>query len=250
MNAPSFLRDAIPKEVLDNVLKFFSLLPKAKNWETHIPLDTIVKLYGVIGLSSFLKTRFRTLCVSKSIDCFRENKHFRWKRRRGMLWTHDIFEARRFVSAGGGEYLHTVVLGYGDGDGHVTGIVDDFGRYCPNIKSLSVHDPHQIWTSAFREQLATLEKLEIATETPADIARYCHNLRELTLHANCDCMGDSELWEKVGPALECLTLTYYSMDVEEISKIKTYCRKLRRINIHGLERCNTEISGLLASYGG
>lgn len=250
-NPPSFLRDAIPREVLDNVLKFFSRLPRAKNWETHISLDSIVGLYGVIGMGCFLKTRFRTLCVSDAIDCSRENKHFKWKRRRdGMLWTNKLDSARRFVSEGGGESLHTIIVGYGMyNDGQDSRIAADIRHHCPNITSLSVHDPHQIWLPAFGEQLKSLEILEIATETPADVSRFCHNLRELTLHANCDAIGYPEFWRKVGPTLEYLSLSFYNMEVEEIGKIQAYCRNIRHICIYGLGRYNTEISDVYASYG-
>jgi len=60
----SFYLDTLPKEVLENVLRYFSRLPEAKDWVPHILLETIIALYGVNGeLGTLMKTRFNTLCA-------------------------------------------------------------------------------------------------------------------------------------------------------------------------------------------
>jgi len=45
--SPAFFLDSCPKEILDNVLRFFSRLPEANDWFPHIPLESIVELYVV-----------------------------------------------------------------------------------------------------------------------------------------------------------------------------------------------------------
>lgn len=142
-NSPAFFLDLFQKEVLENVVRFFSRLPKEKHWEAHIPLASIVELYGVTGeLGKFMKPRFNTLCVSAYFDVVLDIQHYLWKKRRvPMLWTNDISSARRFVLAGGGQSLHTLIVGenmYAEGSG--TEIVDDFLSICPNAKSLSVEE--------------------------------------------------------------------------------------------------------------
>lgn len=46
-NGPTNFFDAVPKEVLHNVIKFLSRLPHAEKWESHIPLRCITELLGV-----------------------------------------------------------------------------------------------------------------------------------------------------------------------------------------------------------
>lgn len=79
----------------------------------HIPLQLIIALYGVYGeFGSFVRIRFNTLCVSQTIDCQREIELFKWKlRKERMLYTNDLEVAYDFVCAGGGQYLHTLVIG-------------------------------------------------------------------------------------------------------------------------------------------
>jgi len=108
--------DSFPREILDNVLRFFSRQPQAKDWVPHIPLETIIELYGITGeLGKFMKPRFNTLCISDSFKYNSESDMFcQWKKRKGpMLWTKDLRVARRFVLAGGGRSLHTIIVGIG-----------------------------------------------------------------------------------------------------------------------------------------
>jgi len=54
--------DEIEPEVLDNVIRFLSLLPNAVNWSKHVPISFIVGLFRVNGsLGTFLCNRFDTL---------------------------------------------------------------------------------------------------------------------------------------------------------------------------------------------
>jgi len=60
--SPSLFLDTFSKEVLDNILRFFSRVPQARDWVRSIPLQSIVELYGVTGeLGKFMKPRFTEL---------------------------------------------------------------------------------------------------------------------------------------------------------------------------------------------
>lgn len=77
-NAPAFFLDSFPKEVLDNVLRFFSRLPEASDWVPHIPVEAVIELYGVTGeLGKFMQPRFNTLCISDSFKADSENENGR-----------------------------------------------------------------------------------------------------------------------------------------------------------------------------
>ena len=67
--APTFFLHAISVEVQDNVLRFFSQLPRADDWVPHIPVEIIIELHGVKGeLGTHMKPRFNMFYVS---DCFK-----------------------------------------------------------------------------------------------------------------------------------------------------------------------------------
>lgn len=178
----------------------------------------------------------------------------KWKERKGdMLWTEYSEVARRFVLAGGGQYLHTILVGnctYPE-NGR-TGIADDFPKSCPNVTSLSIGDyPHE-WISSFGSQV---EKLEIKISSFAVIAETCTSLSELDYYQDCDEADFENLLKTVGNGLECLTLDLEESFEEEndgvcsgIREIKTHCPNLRRITICGAEAMNEGVSKLLASY--
>jgi len=220
IKSPKFFLDSFPKEILENVLRFFSRLPRAEDWVPHIPLDSIIELYGVTGrLGEFMKPRFNTLCISKSFKSNYEIENCHWKKRKGpMLWTKDLDVARRFVLAGGGQSLHTVIVGremYNEDLG--IEIADDFLRNCPNVKSLSIEDKKGDWLKRFGGQL---EHLDIITGSSVAIAENCTNLRELGLSlddlgADDDSMLDEfYIWADIGGNLECLTLSWLIEDEE------------------------------------
>lgn len=59
-----------------------------------------------------MNSRFHTLCLSDTIDCRAENEYLKLKlRREPMLWASDVSSACSLVRAGGGEYLHTLIVG-------------------------------------------------------------------------------------------------------------------------------------------
>lgn len=246
------LLDAIPRELLDNVLRFFSRLPESEDWVSHLPLEFTLELYGVTGkLVTFMKPRFNTLCISHSFKSDTENEICSWKKRKGsMLWTNDLNVARRFVLAGGGQSLRTIIVGlsvYHEDSG--TEIADDFHKNCPNVRSLGIEDGRGVWISRFGHQL---KELEITTVSPNVIAKTCNNLRELHLPVDIPSIG-SKMWQHIGTSLECLTMTRSEIPGQEqevdFKMVSRYCRNLRRICTYGMENWNKEISYFLASFG-
>jgi len=206
---PTFFLDTIPGEVLDYVLRFFSRIPAAKNWERHIPLGDLVALFRVNGhLGTLMKSRFTALCVSNTGDCISEKNEYHWEiPTQGMLSTDDINVARAYILAGGGQALRTLAIGLRmrREEKDDTDIVHDFADNCPNVTSLSIHDMGTAWVSRFGKQL---KKLEFATFSASGISQYCTSLRELNLnlYSHSSNTGDDDLWEKVGDKLEKLTL--------------------------------------------
>jgi len=165
VTSPSFFLDTFPKEVLDNILRFFSHVPQARDWVSAIPLRSIIELYSVTGeLGKFMKPRFNTLYISKSYQAEFKRSGIKWKEREGpMLWTDDMDVARRFVLGGGGQALHTIIVHpYIYQGEEKTKIAEDFLKNCPNIKSLSIDDPNGAWVSRFGDQLEELEILKIS----------------------------------------------------------------------------------------
>jgi len=69
-------------------------------------------------------------------------------------------------------------------------------------------------------------------------------------------LGDSELWTKVGPKLESLTLHYSTFApraVKDIGEIEQHCRNIRCIDIPGqpwfYKEQRTALLKLILSYG-
>lgn len=173
--------DRIPLELLDNILRFISLLPNAPNWDKQMQLSSILGLYGVNGaVATFLKGRFRTLCISKTADCDYECHAYHWKvPYERVLWTESIDVAHYFVMRADGKSLHTIIIGDDmyDEARNVEDMIDDFHVTCRNVRSLVVVENSVAQTSAFRRQL---EKLEDASNDPSvSIPKHCPYLLEL-----------------------------------------------------------------------
>jgi len=248
---PTFYLDIIPVELFDHILRFFSRIPNADVWENHIPLQLLVELYRVQGeFASFLSNRFKTLCVSGTIDCLRENRLWKWKlRKERMLYTDDIEVAFQFVFTGGGQALETLIIGIGmfNEKYHGTLIADDFFRRCPNVTSLSICNSPPTWLSKFGFQL---EKLECWNHSAFDISVHCRNLRELTLGASFLDFGCTNAWVQNAETLESLSISLFGKWPKHIRYIQKYCRNLRRISIRAkTKEGKSAVSKLIASYG-
>lgn len=113
--------------------------------------------------------------------------------------------ARDFVVSGGGESLHTIIMGHEMYDELKNGtrIADDFLHSCSNVRSLSVVEKFGFWTSAFASQV---EKLEVVDEnSKLAIPKYCPSLINLNFHyTGCDgpWNHNSINWDNVGMKLE------------------------------------------------
>ena len=86
--APTFFLDSFPKEVMPNVLRYFSRTPEAEDWVPRIPAESLIELFGVRGeLGNLMKTRFNSLCIARAVKAFDEELVCKWKKREGdMLW--------------------------------------------------------------------------------------------------------------------------------------------------------------------
>jgi len=248
-NSPSFFFDAFPSEVLDNVLRYFSRLPEVRDWVHHVSLESIIELYGVNGeLGKFMKPRFNALCISDSFKAKDEIEWYLWENKKdSMLWANDLDVGRRFVRAGGGQALHTIIVGMGMYfEDSRKEIVGDFQSNCPNVTSLSIADEHGAWVSRFGGQL---EKLEIISEESSINLRNCTYLRELNLSLESEDLAWSDLWDGFGEKLEVLALRLGDGEDIEFGVIKTNCPNLRRISMYGMCELNEGIAMLLSSYG-
>lgn len=256
-DVPNLFLDAIPKELLDNLVKFFSRLPKARNWEVHVALEDITGLSGISGeLGRLFRTRFRTLCVSKTRDCYDENLYYGWKlRSEPHLWTNDIWKARQYVLAAGGDSLETLVIGIGmymhmDAGPRATAtlaLVDDFRRYCPNVISLSIDETRSTWVNRFSGQLETLE-VTSRYRNVLDI-HPTPMLRALTLDTGSDYFDLSFSRCAIG-RLETLVIFGGTIPNNQYDDIRRYCPNLKRISMQGRTNLETnKVSRFLSSYG-
>jgi len=100
---PTFFLDAVPNELLDTVLRFFSRVPSVKKWESHILLADLI--------GTMMKSRFTALCVAQSGEAIIEKEDYHWELpTEGILTTTDINAARTYVSEGGGQALRTLII--------------------------------------------------------------------------------------------------------------------------------------------
>jgi len=107
-----------------------------------------------------LKTRFRSLRVSKVKNEEMNSSTSHKVRDDPCLWTKEIADVHAFVVAGGGGALHTLFIGHGiyNKGRDEEAIVDDFVTKCPKVNSISIGiggDP--VWTDKFMGQLESLQ---------------------------------------------------------------------------------------------
>jgi len=251
---PTLFFDIVPQEVHENVLRFFSRIPQARNWETHIHLLDLLGTFRVSGqFGAMMRNRFTSLCVSATVNCLHERTSWHWKLpTEGILSTNDIKVAHAYVLAGGGHALNTLAIGQNvmhKVEAETGGIVEDFFRTCPNVKSLSVHDPRGAWVSRFGRKLKKLEYSAISTHV---ISQFCSSLEELNVQIFefAPAYDDCVLWEKLGGNLKVLTLdcidTFPPCTLQNIGK---YCRNIRHLFVYGFVHDRSPVVDLLCSYG-
>jgi len=187
-----------------------------------------VELFAVRGeLGSFMKSRFKTLCVSKSKDGKRESKDYGWNERDGHhLWTNSIAVAHKYILSGGGESLQTLVLGntafkMKRDEGR---LINAFVEHCPNVRSLSVFEKGSSWVNAFGKQL---EILELGTVFSINFPVYSTKLREFTLNVYSEGTTSTELWRQIGSSLEKLNVHNALLSENEMRDVKQHCRNLK-----------------------
>jgi len=245
--------DTIPLQVFDNFLRFLSGLPLATNWTKRIPLTYILELYRVHGdLGKFRSSRFRTLCISKTVHCDYEHREYEWKvPNTSMLWTDSMDIAHQFVSGGGGEYLDTIIVGEEMYNEERNGgdMVYDFLRACPNVRSLSVVENDGRWIFAFATQL---EKLEVVIKSPKfSIPKIFPYLLELNLYFKGTYPDESPYsadetavsylerpgvdWEFSGTKLLKLILRGIFLSGVDLEIMREHCRNLKHIEMRSVQ---------------
>jgi len=247
---PALFFDSLPDETLDNVLRYFSRIPYAKNWQSHINVGHLVEAIGnggVFGTKSI--SRFHTLLVSCTKNYNRDEARPAWKELAGpYLWTKDIKVAHAFALAGGGESLRTLVIGGGmysrrrDGED----LIDDFVKHCPNVTSLSIEEGmDSVWVSKFTSQLKILE---VRGAVRRNINEHYPALRMLRIRSY---FGTQDLLRRIGASLESLAIHYFVVERDDdVDKIKLYCPNLKSVSLGWLSSGhNPAVSRLLASYG-
>jgi len=149
-----------------------------------------------------MKTRFTTLYISNSLQ--------------SDLCANDMDIARRFVLCGGGQNLRIIIVGFDIYPGAFEAvrdsgpnIVDDFLKSCPNVISLSIHEPIGEWVSKFGDQL---EDLTIQTKKANTL----------------ECLWFDSGWNEFPD--EDYNIEWAMED------IKQDCRNLRRINFYDIKQ--------------
>lgn len=176
-SSDSFL-ETIPNNVLNNVLRFFSILPTTKNWERPVPLVNLVPLFGVFGkLRDVMKTRFTALCVSRTGDRAAKVSGFHWEQpAEGQLSTSDVYAAHSYTLAGGSEALQTLIVGKDmcNDENDILDMVDVLADNCPNVMSLSIEDWNVDRASQWIYRFGnSLTKLEFVGEITHNISMHC-----------------------------------------------------------------------------
>lgn len=244
--------EAIPEEVVGNVLKFLSLSPHAENWVSQIPLRYFWELFGVrTELGRGLKARFTTLYISRSFDFLSNHNTNKWNLRpEGMAWTDDIKVAREFVLAGGDQSIKTLIIGDGgmyNKRWHGVKIVSDFLKNCPNVTHLSTTESDGVWATKFGGQIEYLE-MRCKSRGLFAVQRHCTKLREAKIHSRPSVRwikSDAALCDGSARTLECLNLNF-GLSIPQIEKIQESCRALKRLFLRG---DHDALSKLFASYG-
>lgn len=202
--APFFL-DSIPKEELDSLLRFFSRIPNASNWEVHIDVMELLELFAVRGaLGGLMKSRFNMLCISSAKHRYRfaQNCYLGRKlRHEPHLWAESISVARDFILRGGGESLRTLVVERDRPD-----LIEAIMSHCPNVTSLSIDERRSSWA----------DKLEIGTSIKLQFPPHSTTPRELILTHFWEHLNFADLWRRIGCSLEKLVVYKFPLRENEV----------------------------------
>lgn len=118
-----------------------------------------MKVLGTFGqLRTFIKNRFNTPCISRSFRSLAGQQRFGWKLRKNILRANSLDVARRFVSAGCGQSLNTIIVAMRVEAEAGSEIVEDFLYNCPNFISLGIQENEELW---LRNSKFELEHLRV-----------------------------------------------------------------------------------------
>jgi len=232
----------LSKKVLKNIVRFYSLVPLAKNWERYIMLENIIPLYRVQHISEFLRNYFKILRVSTRLNfCPTFNSEGKERIEDKMVWTESTEVAIKFVRAGGGSSLEYIIFGR-DVDNLFVG---EFVSLCPSIASLSVY---RSAGSFLPLVCAKLQRLVACTDDVLNISRSWPQLRHLSLYDQNDIMGTEEVWSVIGINLESLWICSDYIRTGGCRNISRWCRNLKSVTFEGNTRHYEEIANVLQSY--
>jgi len=233
---------SLPIKALECIIRWYSRLPHAKNWESHVVLKTMIPLYGIPHISAFLTGYFRILRISLSIadrTIFDSEGHEETEEK--MVWTKSAEDALDFVRAGGGTSIEYIILEKDIEPSYIP----EFVSYCPSIVTLKVYHSGK-WISLCRRKI---RRLVACTEIVLDIPRTWPELRHLTLLDKHGVMGCAEVWSRIGVNIELLWIYSDYMQTEDYRNISRWCRRLKSLIFEGRNRQNNEIANVLRSYG-
>lgn len=240
--------DTIPMELLENVVRFLSVLPHAENWCKHIPLRNLMKLYHVNGTSGrFLSRQFHTLCALETVQGAAKLQVYKSKvPGESMLSTDRIDVAHDFISRAEGESRHSIIIGdemYDEVRNGKDMIVNFLGA-CPNVGSLSVVENSGLWVCAFARQLV---KLHVVTKNLCDaIPKFCPSLLGLSFVYRGSARSRFINWGNLGSELESLVLfnIRYLFDID----VLICSNNLKHIDIYSALQDNTTVTAIMAPY--
>lgn len=187
--------DTIPKEILGTALRFLSLLPNAVNWTKYLQMRCINELVRVRGgLASFVKGRFRILCISKTLDCRFEQEKHKWKvPDEGVLWT---------------------IHGFSFSEDDVRRMRD----HCPNLKEIDLrtNGENEIILEFNTSYGNQLDLVHIFRMTESELKRIVEACRNARFHIDAGYRPDILLptLTIVGPQLEKIEFGIYEYEVD------------------------------------
>jgi len=183
---PTMYFDNLPDNVLENIVRYRSKSPRARNWPSYIPAELLLRLFKAGGdLGQFCRTRFTAMCVSDTKCVYDLDKDVSWSRRtREMLWARNKRTAYDVVLNAGGD-LKTLFIGPSyakilhNGD-----MLDVISSKCTSVNALSIESDGRAWIERFGPRLISLELgLDPSRSAFFAIQNYCTNLLHLTMNA-------------------------------------------------------------------
>lgn len=249
--------DTLSKDENENVVRFITPKPFAKDWRKHAHLNALVPFFTVIGhfgaIASAVIDRVR---ISDVVDCHgtandsistARDSVSTMIRPRDMVRAHKLDIVHEFIKNGGGSCVQTISITEDRKVGrNPRFILEDFARMCPNITSMNITSDGGDWLEIFGHKLTSLS---LGYYAPMHtLSDKCNSLKELTLYGDAS-YGNHICWKKLGATLEVISASLPKWRNRwDICEIGQYCRKLRRIQLDVIEEDTAELAEILPTY--